>query len=114
MCIQPTKPNAFREFLRRPSFQNAFDDPKVARDFIRGIRDGILHEGETRGWIIWREEPEGEIVSELDGKRVLNRKLFCTALRSEFDSYGEELNDAKNVALRDRFIEQFDGILKES
>ena len=52
-CIKPTTTDQFREFLKRPAFRGAFDDPKVARCFVRGVRNGIFHEAETRRWLIW-------------------------------------------------------------
>ena len=67
-CIKPTTTDQFREFLRRPAFRGAFDDDRVARSFVNGVRNGIFHEAETRGWLIWREEPPGQILA-LEGER---------------------------------------------
>jgi hypothetical protein len=111
-CIrpQPSGGKLIREFLQRTSFKNAFEDSAVAKDFVRGIRDGILHEAETRHWVIWREEPEDRIVN-CEGKRyLLNRTAFYQALRSEFDAYLVDLRNPADVKLRARFIKKMDDI----
>jgi hypothetical protein len=113
-CIRP-KPlggKLIRNFLQRPSFKDAFAN-KVAKNFVRGIRDGILHEAETRRWRIWREEPKDKIV-ECDGEGFsLNRTAFYQALRQEFRLYAADLRDPANLELRKRFVEKMDGIVKE-
>lgn len=49
---QTTTADAFKAFLQRPSFGNAFANEQTASSFIRVVRNGILHEAETRGWVI--------------------------------------------------------------
>jgi hypothetical protein len=73
--------------LRLPAFGGAFDDDRVAAQFVRGLRNGILHEAETQGWVIWREEPPGQIVERQGDRYVLNRSEFYRALKSEFEKY---------------------------
>jgi hypothetical protein len=53
----PNTTEQFIKFLRRPAFGEAFTEEKIATCFVKGIRHGILHEAETRRWVIWREEP---------------------------------------------------------
>ena len=89
-------------FLRRPAFGEAFNG-QVAKRFASGIRNGILHDAETRKWVIWREEPAGEIVAKEDNGYALNRSLFYAALKEEFESYLRELRDPANKELRQRF-----------
>jgi hypothetical protein len=111
-CIKPTTTDQFREFLRRPAFCGAFDDDSVARSFVNGVRNGIFHEAETRGWVIWREEPPGQILVLEDGRYALNRTEFYHALKAEFDGYVAELRDPNNSELRTRFKKKMSDIVK--
>ncbi|HEX4168620.1 MAG TPA: hypothetical protein VHZ55_24420, partial [Bryobacteraceae bacterium] len=54
-CIKPPPRTAeqFKSFLRRPAFGDTFRDEAIAQKFVVGIRNGILHEAETRKWVIW-------------------------------------------------------------
>lgn len=81
----------FKEFLQLPSFGGQFNDDTIIRHFVRGIRDGVLHDAETRGWVIWREEPEGRILEPQGDGYALNRSEFYRALKTEFAKYLEEL-----------------------
>lgn len=116
-CIRPppsSTTDLFKSFLRRPSFAGAFDNEVVATSFVRGVRNGILHEAETRGWVIWRSEPVQGIVEPLEDGLALNRTAFCEAVRKEFDGYLAELRDLKSQRLRDRFLKKMDDIAKRS
>lgn len=115
-CIKPraTTNDQFKRFLRRPAFGNAFLDDKVARSFVNGVRNGILHEAETRKWVIWREEPHGEIVAPEQDGYALNRNLFYAALKSECESYFEELRSPSNRQLRQRFRKKMKDICREA
>jgi hypothetical protein len=103
----------FKKYLRRPGFDGAFEDDEVAKRFVQGVRNGILHEAETRGWVIWRKEPTGRIVQPRGQGFALNRTDFCQALKREFDNYLEELRDPGNTQLRDRFVEKMNDVAKE-
>jgi Leu/Phe-tRNA-protein transferase len=81
-------------FLRRPAFGNAFKDDMLAKEFVNGVRNGILHEAETRKWVIWRDEPKGRIVEKEQDGFALNRTL--------------------NKALRIRFKKKMNDIFKEA
>jgi hypothetical protein len=113
-CIrpQPSGGKLIREFLQRPSFKGAFADSEVAKNFVRGIRDGILHEAETRHWVIWREKPKDRIVEREGNRYSLNRTAFYQALRQEFQAYLADLRDSPDVQLRTRFIKKMDDIVK--
>jgi len=108
-CIQPPAGTnqRFKKFLRRPAFGGAFSD-EVAQSFTWGIRNGILHNAETRKWVIWREAPGGKIVAQEDDGYALNRSLFYAALQEEFESYLQELRDPAKKELRQRFKEKMD------
>lgn len=108
-CIRPPSGTNqhFIRFLQRPAFNGAFNH-KVAKRFNSGIRNGILHEAETRRWVIWRDEPVGAIVAPEDDGYALNRSLFYAAVKREFESYLSELCDPANQELRQRFKEKMD------
>ena len=105
----------FEKFLARRSFQGAFGG-NVAKSFVRGIRDGILHEAETRRWAIWRDEPHGAIVETRGNGYVLNRTAFYEALRTEFEEYVKDVKDLRDQSkdeLRRRFIKKMDDVASE-
>lgn len=112
-CIRPSTTNQFRDFLRRPAFRRAFDDDKIAAQFVKGIRNGIFHEAETRGWVVWREEPNGSILAQDGDGYALNRTEFYRALKEEFETYLAELQDPANSSLRCCFVKNMTDIEKE-
>jgi hypothetical protein len=116
-CIrvpQTTTADAFKAFLRRPAFGGAFADEQIAANFIHGVRSGILHEAETRNWVIWRREPEDQILAKEGEGYALNRSTFYSALKNEFAEYLEELRNLKSVELRSRFRKKMNDIAKEA
>ena len=115
-CIKPSPGTneQFRRFLRRPAFGDSFKDPKTANSFLNGIRNGILHEAETRKWVIWRDTPEGKIVDKEGDGFALNRGLFYAAIKQEFDSYLQELRDPNKKPLRTSFKQKMDKLVQET
>jgi hypothetical protein len=116
-CIrvpQTTTVDAFKVFLRRPAFNGAFSDEHVATSFVNGVRNGILHEAETRRWVIWRSEPENQITAKEGEGYVLNRSAFYRALKQDFTEYLKELQDPKSVELRLRFRKKMNDMVKEA
>jgi hypothetical protein len=115
-CIKPPLGTAeqFKTFLRRPAFGDTFRDEACARAFVNGVRNGILHEAETRKWLIWRDEPPGQIAEQEQDGFVLNRTLFYHAVKEEFESYLKELRSTQNSALRQRFKKKMNDIVKET
>ena len=77
-CIWPEPGTAtmLKSFLKRPAFGDAFKSDRIAASFVKGIRNGILHQAETRRWVIWREQPKGKIAVEHEGHFVVNRTAF--------------------------------------
>jgi hypothetical protein len=115
-CIRPSPSTtqAFKDFLKLPAFGGAFRDSNVARSFVNGIRNGILHEAETRRWVIWRELPADKIVDQRGNGYTLNRKTFYRALKQEFSRYVSDLRNPANVNLRKRFVKKMNDIVRES
>jgi hypothetical protein len=111
-CVKPTTTDQFKEFLRRPAFRGAFDDQKIATSFVKGVRNGILHEAETRGWLIRRDEPRGHMLAA-EGKRyALNRTEFFQAVKDEFNSYLKEVRNPASL-LRPLFVKRMTDIVKK-
>lgn len=104
----------FVEFLRRPAFAGAFEDDKLAECFVKGVRNGIFHEAETRKWLIRRGKPGAAIVSKEDDGYILKRVPFSEAVRQEFESYLRELREPLNTELREMFKKQMTKVCKES
>jgi len=106
-CVHPGSgtTDRFKAFLRHPAFNGAFNED-LAKEFCRGIRNGIMHQAETRGWVIWRDEPEGKILAPEDDGYSLNRTLFRQAVRDVFDEYIRSLRNPKSSELRERFKER--------
>lgn len=115
LCIRPPPSTIglFREFLRLPAFGGAFDDESVVTSFVNGVRNGILHEAETRKWVIRREDPPGKIVEQRGSQFVLNRTGFCRALDDEFRRYLDELRAPAQGDVRRRFIKKMNDVAKE-
>ena len=115
-CIKPPPGTTeqFISFLRRPAFGDTFQQDGLARAFVRGVRNGILHEAETRKWVIWRDEPSGRIVEKEQDGFALNRTLFYGAVKREFDSYLQESREPSNQALRVRFKKKMNDIFEEA
>jgi hypothetical protein len=116
-CIrtpQTTTTDAFKALLRRPAFRGAFEDDNIAASFVHGVRNGILHEAETRKWVIWRSEPENQLVAPESDGYALNRSVFYKALKDEFAQYVTELRDSRSVELRVRFRKKMNDISKEA
>lgn len=117
LCIrvpQTTTVDAFKAYLKRPTFGGTFADEHVASSFVNGIRNGILHEAETRRWVISRRKPKNEIVTKEGKSYCLNRSAFYRALKHDFTEYLAELQNPKSVELRSRFRKKMNDMVKES
>jgi hypothetical protein len=64
-------------------------DRKTARLFCENIRNGLIHDTETRKkWLIEQTQPPGKIIEQdSEGNFVLNRSLFHCALKAEFSEW---------------------------
>ena len=59
-----------------------------ARKFRESVRNGIIHDAETRrGWIIRPGEPDGNILTTQGRSIALNRTAFHSALTRELDAW---------------------------
>lgn len=114
-CVKPPSGTnqLFKAFLLRPTFEGAFNG-SVAKKFNEGIRNGILHEAETRKWVIWRDEPTDQIVAKEEDGFALNRTLFYAAVKKEFNAYLRELRLPTNEVLRNRFKERMQRLCEKT
>jgi hypothetical protein len=116
-CISVPKTSttdAFKAFLRRPAFGGAFADEQIASSFVHGVRNGILHEAETRGWVIRRNRPENQIAAKEGDGYALNRTMFYRALKDDFAGYLAELRNPESLDLRARFRRKMNEMVKEA
>lgn len=103
------------------------DEPTFTKDasltaripsFARAIRNGLLHDGETReGWIVWKGRADGPLAQALsDDRVVLYRDAFHAAACRRLDSYFAELrgSGAGSTELRSRFRERVDQLCRDS
>lgn len=90
--------------------------PQDAKSFADGIRNGIIHQAETRRWLIWRNEPESKMVERQGELWILNRTLFCKKLRTWFEEYVGRLSDPSDperIPLRSCFVNGMDHVAKK-
>jgi hypothetical protein len=92
----------FCTFLRtRKRFAGEFTTDDLARKFYEQFRCGILHQAESGGdskvWSI------GPLLRVEGNALIVNRNKFHDCLKTEFQSYLVELQDAKNATLRNNF-----------
>jgi len=101
-CANPSLGTG-KAFVRFLTECLAFEE-NDAKKFYKGIRNGILHQAETRAWVIRRDKPENKIVDCTNSPHVLNRTHFCTELRNWFNRYLDQLRDPKQTELRKFFL----------
>ena len=106
----PGNSSVYERFLTRDAFTLGGFDKQAAESFCTCIRNGIVHDSETRkGWLIEKTVPVGRI---LDGNASsgyrLNRTEFHKAIVAEFDAWLEKVRRGDNEArqkMRDRMKE---------
>lgn len=87
--------------------------PEQAKHFCAGIRNGIIHEAETRGWVIRRDEPKDKVVGGVAPPYVLNRTVFCRKLVNMFEGYLDQLRNPAETNLRERFVHRMSRITEK-
>lgn len=113
MTGQPSKGkcSVYKQFLsNRKHF--AFD-PAVASSFCENVRNGMMHDTETRRkWLIEMTKPEGKIVDKVgDGSFILNRSLFHSALKRELEDWVSSLKKG-DTTLRNNLRNRMDQVCK--
>jgi hypothetical protein len=103
----------FSNFLKeRQAFATEFASRRLRDDFVDCVRNGLLHDGETRkGWIIKKKSAHGKILQKAENGWVLHRNDFHSALEHEFSSYVRALTDpCSDSSLRTNFLLRMDSI----
>jgi hypothetical protein len=81
-----TGAEVFKRFFDNPLFAPLFPDIDYLQ-FYRNIRNGLLHQAQTKGG--WRLEKEGSLWDNME--RTVNRTLFAQRVEDAFDKYIEAL-----------------------
>ena len=110
-CVRtPPTARSFTQFLKNSPHFKDFTG-KARNSFSQQIRNGLLHDAETRGgWLIRMCEPSDRIVERRGDKYLLNRTKFYEALKAEFDDYLGRLKNPENATLRSNFLKKMDNI----
>jgi hypothetical protein len=100
---------AYRSLLR--SIDCGFDDSTV-ESFIDNVRNGIIHDTETRGkWLIERDRPTvGTVEKDPSDHFVLNRVKFHSGLKRVLDNWLEKLRFG-DVEARQKMKSRMDQII---
>ena len=98
---------ALEKVLLEEPFQKDFGRNDLAARFGRAVRNGILHDGETRdGWIVRKSyRSDAPIVEERDGMTWIYRNEFHRAVTAYITAYFDRLrhDNAEATALRENF-----------
>lgn len=82
---------SFKAFLRSPWFANFKADDRS--EFFHYVRNGLLHNGETRGdWKVRIDSPSMLVKDRAPKTRTINRRLFHAGVLREFRTLCRELS----------------------
>jgi hypothetical protein len=110
---------AFITFLTQtPCFAKDFGLGDRAAAFGPAVRNGVLHDGETRkGWTVWKGSDRGPLVVDLsDGRRRVYRDAFHAAVKAYVNDYFVRLktrDDPTAATLRLAFKERVNGLCRD-
>ena len=107
-----------RTLENKQQFGGAFDEDGRAAKFASSVRNGVLHDGETRhGWLV-RQGFGDTRVAWTEGERfVLNRDAFHKAVKDCLDEYFARLrrrDDPTSTELRETFFERVEDLCRDS
>src|ERR1019366_1871712 len=110
----PESKGAYKAILRSsPHFSRFFSSAQSADDFYTYVRNGLLHDGETRkGYLVKAVGPLLE--ARDDGSIRVNRKAFHVALCREFGDYVGRLSSPTEKQLRMNLVAAIDGLCERS
>ena len=106
---------AYETFLTSsPRFQKYFSSPRV-QDFYTNMRNGLLHDGETRkGWLV-KANPQYDLVDpQPDGSIIVNRERFHDVLVKDFKAYVRDLSNPANKELRQNLVSAINDLCDRS
>ncbi len=97
-----------------PHFRQFFDAAR-AGGFFAAVRNGLLHDGETRdGWLVKSADRYGLIQDLDEGYVVVNRDKFHLAIEAEFHDYLAALSVPQNAELRMNLAKALDDLCERS
>ncbi len=102
-----TTAKSFRTFLKGPRFSCFSGNDRWG---FQDVRNGLLHNGETRGdWKVRVDTPE--MLTKVAGAktRILNRRLFHEAIQAEVGEYVRDLSTGA-PHLREAFLQRMDAL----
>ena len=75
-------------------------DEDTALSFYENVRNGLIHDTETRRkWIIRKAEPRNKIIEkDAGGNFILNRTMFHNALKAELDDWVSKMKMGDQTA----------------
>jgi len=98
----------FKNFLtHHKPFKNVFTTKKLASDFYKNIRCGLLHEASTKnGWLI---HAKGPLIIDTNGSnKIVYRDQFKDAIEQFISRYSKAL--LRNNTLQENFIRKWDSL----
>lgn len=103
----------FIRFLTESSFGRFFDK-NMATKFYGQIRNGILHQAETKETSLIHKKTGTDLVTITEDRKGLsiNRDLFHEQLVHEIGNYKEKLRNPENIELRHNFKKKMDFICR--
>jgi hypothetical protein len=102
--------STFVNFLTQSVSFKTYFDTESAGIFYNHIRNGILHQAETKEGTRIRDV--GPLVRRIGNGIAINRTLFFEQLESEFHIYVDEISNPINSELRDNFKTKMNHICK--
>jgi hypothetical protein len=106
---------AYEAFLTSSSRFGKFFPPTVVQNFYTYIRNGLLHDGETRGGWLVKTDPKYDLLTpQPGGFFVVNRQKFHKALDEEFRKYIKDLSDPAQKTLRKNLVNAVEDLCKRS
>lgn len=102
-------PAVYKSMLTAAPF--SFDDA-LAEAFYDCVRNGIIHDTETRrGWLI-RMTPQTRVIEkDSDGNHSVNRTMFHEAVKAAFTGWIAKVR-AGDPVLRDKMRQRMDEIIR--
>jgi len=84
-----------------------------AQQFRESVRNGVIHDAETRsGWIIRPGKPDGQILTINGGSIALNRDAFHSALKRELQVWLGKLRSGDDEMLRKNMKKRMEQIIE--
>ena len=106
---------AYEAFLTSsPRFQKYFSSARV-QDFYTNVRNGLLHDGETRGgWLVKANAQYDLVDPQSNGFVIVNRQRFHDALVKDFKAYVHDLSGPARKDFRKNLVSALSDLCKRS